>query len=78
MKALLFVLLFALMDVMMFIFTMAGIQTIEWCTDKGLPIPWQAFALLVTVGIWCVIAVCLCQKHYNKINRFFTKLTEEE
>lgn len=66
-----------IMGVLMMVFALAGLQTIEWCTDNGVPIPWQAYALLAMVAVWCVIAANIGASDYKKLNRFFTKLTEE-
>lgn len=73
MKALVVVIIGAFMAV----FAMAGIQTIEWCRDRGLPVPWQAYALLAVVAIWCVIAANIDVKDWKKLDRFFKKLTKE-
>lgn len=73
MKALVVVIMGAFMAV----FALAGIQTIEWCQDKNIPVPWQAYALLVVVAVWCVIAANVKEKDWKKADRFFTKLTEE-
>lgn len=66
-----------IVGVLMAVFALAGLQTIEWCTDRGLPIPWQAYALLAVVAVWCVIAANVDEKDWKKTSRFFTKLTEE-
>lgn len=61
----------------MMVFALAAIQTIEWCTDKNIPVPWQAYALLVVVAVWCVMAATLSAKDWDKADRFFKKLTKE-
>lgn len=77
MKRLILFILFALMHVMMFVFAMAGIGTIEWCTDRGIPIPGQAYALLIIVGVWCIMTIGVTQRNWKVVDRFFTKLTGE-
>lgn len=70
-------LMIALMAPVMMIFVLAGIQTIEWCLDSGTKVPWQAYALLACVVVWCVAAIRVTKEDWHKVNRFFTKLTEE-
>lgn len=70
MKALIIILISPFMAV----FALAGLQTIEWCQDKGVPIPWQAWALLVVVSIYIIICARMPQKDYEKIDRFFKKI----
>lgn len=66
-----------LLGAIMMVFALAAIQTIEWCTDRNIPIPWQAYALLVVVAVWCVMAATLSAKDWDKADRFFKKLTKE-
>lgn len=61
----------------MMVFTLAAIQTIEWCTDRNIPVPWQAYALLIIVAVWCVLASTLTAKDWDKADCFFKKLTKE-
>lgn len=75
-KVLLATTLFA-MGIMMAFFALAGLQTIEWCMNDGLDIPWQAWAMLGTVTLWCMIAVNVPDTTLKDIDSFFTKLTEE-
>ena len=70
MKALVIILISPFMAV----FALAGLQTIEWCQDKGIPVPWQAWALLVVVSIYIIICAKMPQKDYERINRLLDKL----
>lgn len=72
MKALIIILLSPFMAV----FALAGCQTIEWCQDKGIPVPWQAWALLAVVSIYIVICAFMPQKEYDKVDRFFKKIED--
>ncbi|MFV0584991.1 MAG: hypothetical protein ACK5N4_23495 [Parabacteroides gordonii] len=61
----------------MMMFTLGGIQTIEWCLENGIEIPWQVYALLVCVAIWCVAAIGVTKEDWHKVNRLFDRLTGE-
>lgn len=68
---------FLAMGILMMFFALAGLQTIEECKNQGMPVPWQAWAMLVTVVVWCVIAANLPDKCLKDMDRFLAKLTEE-
>lgn len=65
------------MWILMAVFALTGCQTIEWCMKDGIPVPWQAWVMLVTVAVWCVIAVNIPAQRIEDMKRFLTKLTEE-
>ena len=67
-----------LLSPFMAVFALAGCQTIEWCTNKNIPVPWQAWALLAVVTIYIILCALMPQKEYDKIDRFFKKLEDEE
>lgn len=69
--------IFAVMGVFMMVFAVAGLQTIQWCSEAGLPIPWQAWAMLATVVVWCMIAANISPRRWKDANRLLTRLTEE-
>lgn len=67
----------AAMGLIMMVFAVAGLQTVQWCKEQGLPIPWQAWAMLATVAVWCVIAANIPARRWKDVNRLLTRLTEE-
>lgn len=62
----------------MMIFLLAGIQTIEWCLDRGVQVPWQAYGILVVVGIWCILAINVQRGDWEKWNRAFSKKSKNK
>lgn len=68
---------FLLMGILMVFFALSGIQTIQWCIDNKTPIPWQAWAMLITVTVWCIIAANIPEKRLKDLDYFTKKLTEE-
>lgn len=62
---------------MMAVFALAGCQTMDWCMRDNIPIPWQAWAMIAVVAVWCVIAVHIPGKSIDEMKRFLEKLTEE-
>lgn len=66
------------MSLLMGIFALGGLQTIEWCTDQGYPIPWQTYALLACVAIWCIIMVRMPRKDYEKMGKLLDRLSGEK
>lgn len=62
----------------MMIFLLAGIQTIEWCLDRGVQVPWQAYGILVVVGIWCILAINVQRGDWEKWNRTFSKKSKNK
>lgn len=73
----LLVAVFFAMWVMVAFFALAGIQTADYCVKNGLPIPWQAWAMIAVSAAWCVISVNIPKETLKDLDRFFTKLTEE-
>lgn len=71
------IVIFAAMGLFMMIFAVAGLQTIQWCKEEGQPIPWQAWAMLATVAVWCVIAANISPRRWKDVDRLLTRLTEE-
>lgn len=63
------VLLLLLTSPFMMMFLLAGIQTIEWCLEKATPVPWQAYALLAVVAIWCILAINVPKGEWEKWNK---------
>ena len=68
---------FMAMGVLMMFFALAGIQTIEWCVEEGLPIPWQAWVMLAAVAVWCAIAANVPGRRLRDLARLLTRATEE-
>lgn len=60
----------------MAVFTLGSVQTIEWCLDRNTPIPWQAYLLLIVVAFWCVAAIKVSKEDWQKVDKFFEKLTK--
>ena len=71
------IVIFAAMGLFMMIFAVAGLQTIQWCQEEGQPIPLQAWAMLATVVVWCVIAANISPRRWKDVDRLLTRLTEE-
>lgn len=69
--------IFMAMGLLIAFFAMAGIQTVEWCQTKGLPIPWQAWAMLATVVVWCVIAANIPERRIKDMGKLLDKLADE-
>lgn len=66
------------MSVLMVVFAVGGLQTIEWCIDEGIPIPWQAYAMLVSVAVWCIIMANLPKRDFKRMNKLLDKLGGEK
>lgn len=62
----------------MMMFLLAGIQTIEWCLDKATPVPWQAYALLVVVAIWCILAINVPKGDWEKWDNSISKKSKNK
>ena len=72
------VLMLTLTAPFMMMFLLAGIQTIEWCLDRGTPVPWQAYGILVVVAIWCILAANVQRGDWEKLNRAFSKKSKNK
>lgn len=68
----------AAMGLLMMVFAVAGSQTIQWCREEGAPIPWQAWAMLATVAVWCVIAANIPVEGWQDASKLLKRLTDEE
>ena len=71
-------LILLLMSVLMAVFALGGLQTIEWCLDSGISIPWQAYAMLASVAVWCIILANMPQKELKKMGKILDKLSGEK
>lgn len=70
-------LVFMAMGLLMMCFAVAGIQTIECCHDQDIPVPWQAWAMLATVAVWCVIAANIPERRIKDMGKLLDKLADE-
>ncbi|WP_143813336.1 hypothetical protein [Parabacteroides provencensis] len=66
------------MSVLMVVFAVGGLQTIQWCIDEGIPIPWQAYAMLASVAVWCIIMANLPKRDFKRMNKLLDKLGGEK
>lgn len=72
-----FTAIFAAMGVVMMVFAVAGLQTIQWCRENGTDVPWQAWAMLATAAAWCVIGANIPGKAWKDMGKLIDRLTEE-
>lgn len=62
----------------MMVFLLAGVQTIQWCVDRGMQVPWQAYGILVIVAIWCIQAIKVQKGDWKKWNDSFNKKSKNK
>lgn len=65
------------MGMMMAVFALSAVQTIDWCVENQLEIPWQSFALLLLSALWAAIVVAVPKQWYDDLKRALTNLTKE-
>lgn len=65
------------MWLLMAFFTLAAYQTIEWCVDNGTDIPWQAWAMLATSAVWCVLMLNIPSQAQRDFIRFVDWMSDE-
>ena len=65
------------MGLMMVLFVISAGQTIDWCIENKVEIPWQASAILVAAVIWSVIVISVPQEWYDDLKKALTNLTKE-
>lgn len=70
-------LVFMVMGLLMACFALAGLQTIEYCDSAGIPVPWQAWAMLAAVVVWCMIAANIPESRIKDMGRLLSKLADE-
>ena len=66
-----------MMWVLMAVFTLAGLQKIEWCVDSETEIPGRVWAMLVTAGVWCVLMVNVPLRAQEDFIRFIDWMSDE-
>lgn len=66
-----------MMWVLMAVFTLAGLQTVEWCVESGTEIPGQVWAMLATAAAWCVLIVNIPSRAQRDFIRFVDRMTDE-
>lgn len=57
----------------MAIFLLGAIQTIEWNLDNGTPVPFLAYALLIVVVVWGVLAATVKKSELEKFDKHTKK-----
>ena len=65
------------MGLMMMVFALSAIQTIDWCLDNDIEIPWQSLVLLLMSGLWAAIVVAVPREWYDDLKKALTNLTKE-
>lgn len=75
-RILAFIVVFVMWTLMAF-FALAGLQTIEWCVNEGMEIPVQAWAMLATVAIWCILMVNIPSQAQRDFIRFMDWMSDE-
>lgn len=66
-----------MMWLLMAVFTLAALQTIEWCVDSGTEIPGQVWAMLATATAWCILMVNIPSRAQRDFIRFTNRMTDE-
>ncbi|WP_143813413.1 hypothetical protein [Parabacteroides provencensis] len=71
-------LILLIMSVLMVLFAVGGLRTVEWCLDSGIPVPWQAYAMLASVAVWCIIMANMPEKDFKRMGKLLDKLSGEK
>lgn len=70
------VLLF-LTGAILLVFLMGALQTIEYCVDRALPIPWQVYGFLIASVVWAIIASRVLRSDWQKVDGLLKRLLNE-
>ena len=69
------------MSPMMVVFLLSAIQTIEYNIDHSIRVPLLAYALILVVAAWCVIAIKVSRsdasKAIDKLELWFENLLKK-
>ena len=70
------VLLF-LTGAVLLIFFIGALQTIEYCVDRALPVPWQVYGFLIASVVWAIIASRVPRSDWRKVDSLLKRLLNE-
>lgn len=69
-------LILLLLAPVMMIFSLAGLQTIEWWMETDETFPYSSLILLLIVTIWCVFASRISETDFDNARKKFESWVE--